>query len=86
VLFGLAGWIFTRLRYPMLPFLLGVILGPLLERAIRRSLIISQGDVGVFWQSTIASVIFAVSILLVVYGALTPAIRWYQNMRRTRNA
>ncbi|MEQ1939841.1 tripartite tricarboxylate transporter permease [Mesorhizobium sp. CN5-321] len=86
VLFGLAGWIFTRLRYPMLPFLLGVILGPLLERAIRRSLIISQGDVGVFWQSTIASAIFAVSILLVVYGALTPAIRWYRNMRRTRNA
>jgi putative tricarboxylic transport membrane protein len=86
VLFGLVGWIFTRLRYPMLPFLLGVILGPLLERAIRRSLIISQGDVSVFWQSTIASVLFVVAILLVVYGALMPAIRWYQNMRRTRNA
>jgi putative tricarboxylic transport membrane protein len=74
-LFGLAGYLLARLNYPMLPVLLGVILGPLLERAIRRSLIISQGDVSVFWGSSIAAVVLAVAAGLLVWGIAGPAIR-----------
>lgn len=74
-LFGLVGYVFTKLRYPMLPILLGVILGPLLERAIRRSLIISQGDVGIFGSSAISVVVFAAAIILLGYGVLWPAIK-----------
>ncbi|WMT88113.1 tripartite tricarboxylate transporter permease [Pelagibacterium sp. 26DY04] len=74
-LFGLAGYVFTKARYPMLPILLGVILGPLLERAIRRSLIISQGDVGIFFSSAISVVVFGAAIVLFVYGVIWPAVK-----------
>jgi putative tricarboxylic transport membrane protein len=75
LLFGIAGYILTRLNYPMLPILLGVILGPLLERGIRRSLVISQGDVSVFWGSTIAATVLACAALLLLYGVVWPLIR-----------
>ncbi|HCO55878.1 MAG TPA: TctA subunit of the tripartite Tricarboxylate transport(TTT) family protein [Pelagibacterium sp.] len=84
-LFGLAGYVFTKLRYPMLPILLGVILGPLLERAIRRSLVISQGDVGIFASSAISVVVFAAALALVVYGVGWPLIKTMMR-RRTRGA
>jgi putative tricarboxylic transport membrane protein len=75
LLFGIAGYVLTRLHYPMLPILLGVILGPLLERGIRRSLVISQGDVSIFWGSTIAATVLACAVLLLLYGLLGPAVR-----------
>ncbi|WGF90475.1 tripartite tricarboxylate transporter permease [Marinivivus vitaminiproducens] len=75
MLFGVAGYLLTRLNYPMLPILLGVILGPLLERAIRRSLVISQGDVSIFWGSTIAAIVLACAAALLLYGVLGPLVR-----------
>ncbi|MDP0926595.1 tripartite tricarboxylate transporter permease [Paracoccus onubensis] len=73
--FGLAGYLFQKLEYPVLPILLGVILGPLLERSIRRSLIISEGDLSVFWHSTIASVVLVVAVLLIIWAIVAPLIR-----------
>lgn len=47
--FGLLGYVLLQLKYPLIPVLLGVILGPLLELSLRRSLISSRGDVGIFF-------------------------------------
>jgi putative tricarboxylic transport membrane protein len=80
--FGLAGYILTKLRYPMLPVLLGVILGPLLERAIRRSLIISQGDVTVFWSSAIAGIVLAIAAALILWALFAPLFRSLIGKRR----
>ena len=76
--FGVVGYIMMKLDYPPVPLVLGMILGPILERGIRRTLIGSDGDVGVFFQSPIALVIFALTAALII-------LPWWMN-RRARHA
>jgi putative tricarboxylic transport membrane protein len=43
-----------------------MILGPILERGIRRTLVASDGNVAVFFQSPIALVIILITVVLLV--------------------
>lgn len=70
--FGVLGYLFRKFSYPSVPVLLGLVLGPILEQNVRRSLIMSDGDISVFASSTI-SVVF----LLLSFGLLLlPFARW----------
>ncbi|TIM32475.1 MAG: TctA subunit of the tripartite Tricarboxylate transport(TTT) family protein, partial [Mesorhizobium sp.] len=64
ILAGGAGIILARLDYPAVPLILGLVLGPLLERNIRRTLIQSQGDLLVFIERPIALGLFIATVLV----------------------
>jgi putative tricarboxylic transport membrane protein len=64
--FGVLGYLMMKLDYPPVPLVLGMILGPILERGIRRTLVASDGDVSVFFQSPIALVILLITVVLLV--------------------
>jgi putative tricarboxylic transport membrane protein len=51
--------------------ILGLVIGPLLETAIRRSLIMSKGQVGIFFQRPIAAIFMGVALLLLLSPLLT---------------
>jgi putative tricarboxylic transport membrane protein len=64
--FGVLGYLMMKLDYPPVPLVLGMILGPILERGIRRTLVASDGNLSVFFQSPIALVIIAITAILLV--------------------
>lgn len=64
--FGVLGYLMMKLDYPPVPLVLGMILGPILERGIRRTLVASDGNVAVFFQSPIALVIILITVVLLV--------------------
>ncbi|MET3663278.1 tripartite tricarboxylate transporter permease [Aquamicrobium ahrensii] len=59
--FGVLGYCFRKFSYPSVPVLLGLVLGPILEQNVRRSLIMSDGDVGIFASSAISVVFLLLS-------------------------
>ncbi|WP_319533027.1 tripartite tricarboxylate transporter permease [uncultured Cohaesibacter sp.] len=63
--FGLVGILFRSTGYPLAPIVIGMILGPLLESNLRRSLLISQDGYWIFLERPVAAFFFAVNILLV---------------------
>lgn len=63
--FSLLGYIFYILNLSPIAFILGYILGPMLEENFRRTLIISQGDFSVFYQGSINITLFILIILLI---------------------
>jgi putative tricarboxylic transport membrane protein len=63
---GGLGYVMSILRYPSVPLILGLVLGPLLELGIRRTLITSRGDFGVFLDRPIALVVLSVTILILL--------------------
>ncbi|MDR3522162.1 MAG: tripartite tricarboxylate transporter permease [Acidocella sp.] len=65
LVFGIAGAIFIALDFPVAPILLGFVLGPLVEDNFRRSLLLSHGNMAVFFQQPISAGFMIVSILLV---------------------
>lgn len=67
MIFGVVGYVMVKLEYPPVPLILGLILGPILERGIRRTLVGTDGDVLVFFQSPIALVLLLASALMLFW-------------------
>src|SRR5881394_990620 len=61
--FGLMGYLMRRLDYPTAPLVLGLVLGDSMEKALRQSLMMSQGDVSILFRP-IPSVLLAIAVLL----------------------
>jgi TctA family transporter len=73
-LFGLFGYICTKLEAEPAPMLLGFILGPMMEEYLRRSLLLSRSDPMVFLQRPISATMLAVSAIALGM-VLLPALR-----------
>jgi len=78
---GVVGYAMYRLSIPAAPFLIGFILGPMLEDNLRRALLTSHGDPAVFLRSGI-SVFFLGLALLSVIVILRSQIRRARERRR----
>jgi putative tricarboxylic transport membrane protein len=59
-LLGIAAFLLRRYGFPVAPVLLGLVLGPLIEQELRRSLAMSSGDPSIFVTRPIALVVLAV--------------------------
>ncbi|OKH86621.1 tripartite tricarboxylate transporter permease [Thalassospira sp. TSL5-1] len=80
---GIVGFIMMVLNIPAAPFLIAFILGPMFEDNMRRSLAISRGDLGVFFQSWISWAFFALTILFVALTIRREWQKWRSNARAT---
>lgn len=65
--FGVLGYLLVRHGFPVVPVLIGIVLGPALEGHLRRSLVIADGDVSVFVARPIALTLLIVAAA-VVFG------------------
>jgi putative tricarboxylic transport membrane protein len=74
VAFGAIGYLFRRLACEPAPFLLGMILGPMLEENFRRAMLLSRGNVLVFFERPISALLLAIAIAAIV-SVCMPAIR-----------
>jgi len=75
VAFGIIGFTMTRLSIPIAPLAFGLILGPILEENLRRSLIVSDGSFLVFLERPIAAALLALSLVAVLWPLLAPMVR-----------
>ncbi len=73
-IFGMVGYICSKLECEPAPMILGFILGPLMEENLRRAMLLSRGDPTVFFTKPISAAFMIASIILLVVVAL-PAIR-----------
>lgn len=67
--FGVVGYLFNRTGIPAAPFLIGFILGPMFEDNLRRSLLISNGDMSIFFRGPITWFFIAIT-----FGSIAFAI------------
>jgi putative tricarboxylic transport membrane protein len=75
VLFGLVGYLMQKLGYEPAPLALAYVLGPILETALRQSLILSGGSFAIFVTRPIAGAAMAVVVALLV-------VQIYSQLRR----
>lgn len=62
---GLAGYALQRMRIPVAPVVLGLVLGETLEQQYRTALILSEGRHGIFFESGVALAFFALAALII---------------------
>ncbi len=78
ILFGGLGYILRKLRFEVAPFVLALVLGPLLEENLRQSLVLSRGKISIFLTQPI-SLIF---LLITIFLLSTFAIPQFKKKRR----
>lgn len=68
LVFGIVGYFMQKYGLPAAPVVLGIILGPIAEDVLARSLIISHGDWSTLFKSPIALFFYFISFLSLVYS------------------
>jgi putative tricarboxylic transport membrane protein len=63
---GIVGYVFKKLDIPVAPIVLTLILGPLLERNLRRALEMSQGDYSIFFNRPFSAVLLAITAVIII--------------------
>lgn len=65
--FALVALVLRLLAFPMAPLLLGFILGDMIERNFRRSMMISDGSLSFLWERPLTLSIFVISLLVLLF-------------------
>ena len=72
--FGVLGFVLRQMKYPMAPLVLGIILGDLLDKSLRRGLTLSNGELEPFFTRPISAV-FATIVVVSIVAGLPPVRR-----------
>jgi putative tricarboxylic transport membrane protein len=76
--FGVIGYVFKKLDYPLAPLVLALVLGDKAESAFRQSMLMSQGDMRIFFSNWLVGTIMGLGLLMLVWpvlGKLTAQLR-----------
>ena len=71
MVFGVVGYLFKKLKYPMAPLVLALVLGDMAEASFRQSMLLSQGDVSIFWSNKLVGGIAGLAMLMLLWPLLT---------------
>jgi len=74
VMFGVIGYLFKKLDYPLAPMVLAIVLGGRAENSFRQALLGSQGDLSVFWSNWLVGSITALSMVMLFWPLIAKLI------------
>ena len=74
--FGLLGYLMRKLDYPSAPLILGLVLGDNMERALRQSLMMSQGDLAILVSRPISATMLFLTVLILLAPLFRRANAW----------
>ena len=78
VVFGVVGYSFNKLGYPLAPMVLALVLGDQAESSFRQAMLISQGSVTIFFSNALVGGIMTLGLLMLFWpllGSLLSAVR-----------
>ena len=74
VIFGVIGYIFKKLQYPLAPLVLALVLGDRAEDAFRQTMVGSKGALGVFWGSGLVGTVMTLAVIALVWPIISSLI------------
>ena len=75
LVFGLMGYAFKKLKYPLAPLVLALVLGDMAESSFRQAMLISNGSVAVFWSNGLVSSITTLALGFLVWPLLVKVFK-----------
>ncbi|MBI2983947.1 MAG: tripartite tricarboxylate transporter permease [Chloroflexi bacterium] len=75
IVFGIIGYWLRKMKYPLAPLVVALVLGDSTERELRKALIGSQGDPSVFVTSPISAVLIALAVVLLAWPLVGKLLR-----------
>ena len=78
LVFGVVGYVFKKLDYPLAPLVLALVLGDKAEDSFRQAMLVAQGDLTVFWSNGLVGSITTLALVLLfwpVIGGIIARVR-----------
>jgi TctA family transporter len=75
LIFGIVGYVFKKLDYPIAPLVLALVIGDKAEDAFRQSMLMSQGSLKVFFSNGLVGTMTALALILLLWPLLAAALR-----------
>jgi putative tricarboxylic transport membrane protein len=66
LIFGVLGYLFKKLKYPLAPLVLALVLGDMSEASFRQAMLLSQGDLAIFWSNGLVGSIVLLALVMLV--------------------
>ncbi len=67
LVFGVIGYVFKKLSYPLAPLVLALVLGGLAEGSFRQAMLLSNGSLSIFWANPLVGGIVALALLMLFW-------------------
>jgi putative tricarboxylic transport membrane protein len=74
--FGLMGYLMRKLDFPSAPLILGLVLGGAMERALRQSLMMSEGSLSILVSRPISAAMLALAALILLIPLFSRLNTW----------
>jgi putative tricarboxylic transport membrane protein len=74
MVFGLLGYVFKKLKYPLAPLVLAIVLGDRAESSFRQAMLVSQGDLSVFFANGLVGSLTGLALFLLAWPLASWAI------------
>src|SRR5580765_8493412 len=74
LLFGVVGYVFKKLDYPLAPLVLALVLGDRAEDSFRQSMLIAQGDMRIFFSNALVGSITVLSLVMLFWPVVSRGI------------
>jgi putative tricarboxylic transport membrane protein len=69
--FGVLGYLFKKLQYPLAPLVLAIVLGDAAESSFRQAMLVSQGDMSIFFSKKLVATMTLLALLLLLWPLMT---------------
>ena len=74
IVFGIMGYVFKKLDYPLAPMVLALVLGDKAEDSFRQAMLVSQGDLMILWSNPLVGSITTLALVLLLWPLLSRAL------------
>jgi len=74
--FGVIGYVFKKLKYPLAPLVLALVLGDMAETAFRQSMLLSGGTITVFFSNGLVGSIMTLALAILCWPLLGKIRDW----------
>jgi putative tricarboxylic transport membrane protein len=78
LVFGVLGYLFKKLKYPLAPLVLALVLGDMAESSFRQAMLLSQGSLSIFWANPLVGSLVALALFMLawpIWGAAKSMVR-----------
>jgi putative tricarboxylic transport membrane protein len=82
LVFGIMGYVFNKLGYPLAPLVLAIVLGDRAEESFRQAMLSSQGQLSIFWSNPLVGTIMGLGLLMLLW----PLVTWAREKAGRRPA
>ena len=74
LLFGVVGYVFKKLDYPLAPLVLALVLGDKAEDSFRQAMLISQGDLSIMFSNKLVGGITGLALIMLFWPLISKLI------------